>query len=188
MLQDEANAATEQQQLQEEGGVGREGGKGSGKLFVPRDALMARANSLKKAVRNVLDMTEKEIDTQVEVTAEVHSLMQPVSEEPAVQASPNVSPYSSLSSIDSGRRDIDMGPPSFDTEPRSSFDSGHQCSIDSGHTKFAIGPRSSIDSFGGRGMELGLRDSTPRTSVTTAPHFHGRPSLTLHGSVVEPAP
>ena len=182
--------------MQKEGGGGRGGGTGGGKLFVPRDALMARANSLKKAVHNLLDMTEKEIDSQVEVTAEVHPLMQSVSEEPAIHASPNVSPYSSMSSIDSGRRDVDIGPPSldsdprgsFDSGPRSSFDSGPRTSFDSGRMRCVIGPRSSIDSSGGRGMELGLRDSTPRISVQSGPHSHGRPSLTTHGSVVEPVP
>ena len=62
---------------------------------------MARANSLKKAMRNVIDLTEKEVEVQAQVTAEHSAFMQPVSEEPS-QASPNLSPSSSQSSIDSG--------------------------------------------------------------------------------------
>ena len=36
-----------------------EEGQEEGKVFHPRDTLMTRANSLKKAVRAVIDMTEK---------------------------------------------------------------------------------------------------------------------------------
>ncbi|XP_022093446.1 diacylglycerol kinase delta-like isoform X4 [Acanthaster planci] len=36
----------------------------SGKVFKPRDALMSRANSLKKAVRQIIEQTEKAVDEQ----------------------------------------------------------------------------------------------------------------------------
>ncbi|XP_019863877.1 PREDICTED: diacylglycerol kinase eta-like [Amphimedon queenslandica] len=41
------------------------------KVFQSRDCLMARANSLKKAVQNVIDMTEKVVDTQQEVITDL---------------------------------------------------------------------------------------------------------------------
>lgn len=185
------NAATEQKQFQE----GSKGGSqaNTGKLFVPRDALMARANSLKKAIHNMLDMTEKEIDAQVEVTAEVHTHMQPVHEESAVQTSPNLSSYSSQSSIDSERHgSFDVGPQSLDSiGPRSSMDSG-QRSIDSGPSSLdmrrrELGPRSSVESTR-RVLELGLHDSGPQSSTESGPSTQGRFSVTSHGSVVDPAP
>lgn len=144
---------------------------------------MARANSLKKAVLNVIDMTEKEVEVQEEVTAEVHTHMLPVHEESLVNTcpSPNLSPYSSLSSLDSGRREsFDVGPMSLNFEPRTSVDSGPRSSIDSSDIGVQeVGQRSSVDS-GRRGLDLGLRDPEPTT--------HGRLSVTSHGSVVEPAP
>ena len=190
-MQDEANAATEQQQQQQreqqrsvKEGSGSESelalsSKTTGKLFVPRDALMARANSLKKAVRSILDMTEREIETQVEVTVEVHTLMQPVTEEHPM--SPNLSPYSSQSSIDSGRRgSYDIGPQSLDyfEEPHSSIDSGACDSLEGGS-----GARGSVDS-GRRSLDLALKDGTE----TEERRQRGRPSVTSLVSVVEPAP
>lgn len=138
---------------------------------------MARANSLKKAVLSVIDMTEKEVDTQAEVTAEVHTHMLPVHEESSVP-SPNLSPYSSLSSIDSGRREsFDVGPTSLNFEPR--VDLGPRSSIDSSDIGVREGGhRSSVESVR-RTLELGLSDPEPA---------HGRPSVTSHGSVVDPAP
>ena len=209
VLQEEANAALEQQKVEGDpltttgggripggggGGEGEGGGGGgggestTGKLFVPRDVLMARANSLKKAVRSVLDMTEREIESQAEVTAEVNSLLQPVlNEESEIHASPNLSPCSSQSSIDSGRRGSDMGPQSLDFfESRGSVDSG-QRSIDSRTGSFDISqPRASIDSEG-RGMDLGLMSSQGGTE--SGPHTrHNRTSVSSLVSVVEPAP
>lgn len=142
---------------------------------------MARANSLKKAVLNVIDMTEKEVDTQAEVTTEVHTHMLPVHEESSVNTcpSPNLSPYSSLSSIDSGRREsFDVGPTSLNFEPRTSVDSGPRGSIDSGDIGVREA-RNSVESLR-RTLELGLCDPEAPT--------HGRQSTTSHGSVVEPAP
>ena len=176
MMQDEANAATEHQQLALREGVSKGSGDKTSKLFIPRDALMARANSLKKAVRSVLDMTEREIETQAEVTAEVHTLMHPFQEEPPAHAiSPNLSPYSSHSSIDWERREsFDAGPQSLDFfEPRSSMDS---VPCDS------LGARGSVDS-GQRGMEFGLQDGTESGQTR-----QNRPSVTSLVSVVEPAP
>jgi hypothetical protein len=189
-LEDEANAATEQQQREQQQRAVREGSseseqkqkdgrsdnKTTGKLFVPRDALMARANSLKKAVRSILDMTEREIETQAEVTAEVQTLMCPVHEEPGSHTSPNLSPYSSHSSIDSERREsFEMGPQSLDYfEQRSSIDSGASDSFG--------GARGSVDS-GRRSLDLGLKDRTESGEPR-----HGRLSVTSLVSVVEPAP
>ena len=148
-------------------------GKTSSKLFIPRDALMARANSLKKAVRSVLDMTEREIETQAEVTAEVHTLMRPFQEEPRTSTSPNLSPYSSHSSIDWERREsFDTGPQSLDYfEPHGSMDSGD-----------LSGTRGSMDS-GHRSLELGLQNGTE-----PVPQRQSRPSVTSLVSVVEPVP
>ena len=115
IFQAEANAATQQQQQMKQAkgdngsnGLGAgEGGKGKGngkdpRLFIPRDALMARANSLKKAVRSILDMTEREVDTQARVAAESHSVVpSAVSSEDPLQDSPNLSPCSSHSSLNS---------------------------------------------------------------------------------------
>ena len=158
----------------------------AGKLFVPRDALMARANSLKKAVRSVLDMTEREIDAQAEVTAEVKSLLQPVlHEESGIHTSANLSPYSSQSSIDSGRRGSDMGPQSLDFfEPRNSLDSG-QPNIDSGPCSLDMSaPLGNINPE--RSLDLGL---TSQGGMESGPSSrHGRPSVTSLVSVVEPAP
>ena len=189
-MQDEANAATEQQQRERQQRAVREGSseseqkqkdgrsdnKTTGKLFVPRDALMARANSLKKAVRSILDMTEREIETQAEVTAEVQTLMCPVHEESGSHTSPNLSPYSSHSSIDSERREsFEMGPQSLDYfEQRSSIDSGASDSFG--------GARGSVDS-GRRSLDLGLKDRTESGEPR-----HGRLSVTSLVSVVEPAP
>ena len=170
-VQEEANAATEQQQqLGSSDGVVKGGSAGGRKTFMPRDALMARANSLKKAVRNVLDLTEKEVDAQVEVTAETHTLMQPVHEEPGIQTSPNLSPYSSQSSIDSGQPSCyDMGPQSLDLGTHSRMYSEPQGGMDSG-------PRS---------LDLNLRESGRISADSTT---HGRVSLSSHGSVVDPVP
>lgn len=186
LCQDEANAATEQQQVV----VGRQAeGSQSGKLFIPRDALMARANSLKKAVQSVLDMTEREVDTQAEVTAEVHTLMQPVHEEARAHTSPSPIPSlcSSASSIDSGR--LDPGPQSLDFfEQHGSVDSG-QPGMDSGPCSMDISSaRSSIDS-GRRSLELGLQDTHQQSSIESAASVRqGRSSLSSLMSVVEPAP
>ena len=147
---------------------------------------MARANSLKKAVRNVLDMTEKEIESQVEeVTAEVHTLMQPVNEESGIHTSPNLSAYSSHSSIDSDQ----AGLQSLDYfEPHNGVDPG-QPRVDSGPSSLDVsGARGSVDS-GRRSLELGLHDPPPRNNVDSGPSSrHSRPSVTSLMSVVDPAP
>lgn len=44
------------------------------KEFIPRKALMSRANSLKKAVETVIGLTEKVVDAQEQTTAEVHAI------------------------------------------------------------------------------------------------------------------
>lgn len=122
-------------------------------------------------------MTEREIETQAEVTAEVQTLMQPVHEESGSRASPNLSPYSSHSSIDSGRRgSFDVGPQSLDYfEPRGSIDSGASDSLGGG-------ARGSVDS-GRPSLDLGLKDGTE-----SGQSRQGRPSVTSLVSVVEPAP
>nr|XP_006816467.1 PREDICTED: diacylglycerol kinase delta-like [Saccoglossus kowalevskii] len=45
------------------------------KIFKPRDALMCRANSLKKAVRQIIEHTEKAVDEQNAQTQEQHALV-----------------------------------------------------------------------------------------------------------------
>lgn len=56
-------------------GGGSSGGDGDAvKSFKQREALMTRANSLKKAMQSVLDATEKVLDMQAEATEEIKVL------------------------------------------------------------------------------------------------------------------
>ena len=50
---------------------GSNGSNGAVKAFKQREALMSRANSLKKAMQGVLDATEKVLDIQAEATEEI---------------------------------------------------------------------------------------------------------------------
>lgn len=62
ILQDKLNALLSNLK-NESSGLSKEGptkrGVGNGRGFVEREAVMARANSLKKALRGVIDVTEK---------------------------------------------------------------------------------------------------------------------------------
>jgi len=66
-LKSEAKASTEPQQA----GVG--GGQ-KGRTFQAREALMVRANSLKKALRGVIDVTEEALDAQAQTTVEMQAI------------------------------------------------------------------------------------------------------------------
>ncbi len=59
ILQDKLNALLSNLKNEESQPQSKEGEETKEKGFVPREAVMARANSLKKALRGVLDVTER---------------------------------------------------------------------------------------------------------------------------------